>query len=65
MLGFYREDEVQFGRSPSIDPESNFQPTIPMETSTLQPTEGNVVSVHVIRIYLVSKEYWGNILYIS
>ncbi|CAB4038072.1 MBT domain-containing 1-like isoform X1, partial [Paramuricea clavata] len=42
MLGFYGEDEVRFGGSPSIDPESNFQPTIPMETSTLQPTEGNV-----------------------
>ncbi len=44
MLGFYSQDAVPFDESPSIDPGSNFPATIPMETSTLQPMEENVVS---------------------
>ena len=45
MLGFYGEEEVNFDESASVDPGSTFQPTVPMETSTVQPKEENVVSV--------------------
>ena len=44
MLGFYGEDEVQCDGSPNVEPDSNFQAVVPMETPILQPTEGDAVS---------------------